>query len=126
MERTMSPMGGAEETIVCPNCGNRQVVSGIDTRCDRCGTLIDPSGRGKAGLLGGPTPAPSDPVQTTPAMASGGIGGVNDGTQVTRHVPTAVPGKPMAPFADAPAGHSTDEAQGLDPGAGPTLRGGGS
>lgn len=44
-------------------------------------------------------------------VGPGGIGGPNDGSQITHHASAAVPGKPMAPIADDPAGTSTDEAQ---------------
>ena len=127
MERMTAPIGGAEQMVVCPNCGNRQAMSGVDTRCDACGTLLDPTGSGKEGIVGGPIPGRADPMNVPPPMAAGGIGGTNDGTQVTRHVPTAVPGKPMAPIADDPAGNSTEEAQAMDaPASGGTAKRGGS
>ena len=53
MERMTAPIGGAEEMVVCPNCGNRQVMSGVDTRCDGCGTLLDPTGSSKQEIVGG-------------------------------------------------------------------------
>lgn len=78
-----------------------------------------------------PTPGtPAAPVQVDPLagqaepadvpapMAAGGIGGINDGTQVTHHSPTAIPGKPMAPITSDPAGNSTLEGQAMDPPAG--------
>ncbi len=114
MERMTAPIGGAEQMVVCPNCGNRQVMSGVDTRCDGCGTLLDPTGSSKQEIVGGRMAGQADPVQVPPTMAAGGIGGVTDGTQVTHHVPTAVPGKPMAPIADDPAGGSTMEGQAMD------------
>ncbi len=45
-----------------------------------------------------------DPADVAPEMVSGGIGGTPDGTQVTFQVPTANPGKPMAPITSDPAG----------------------
>ena len=127
MERMTAPIGGAEQMVVCPNCGNRQAMSGVDTRCDACGTLIDPSGSSKQEIVVGQGVGQADPVQVPPPMAAGGIGGTNDGTQVTHQVPTAVPGKPMAPVADDPAGNSTEEAQAMDaPASGGTAKRGGS
>ena len=69
----------------------------------------------------------ADPASVPAPEVAGGIGGTNDGTQVSHHVSTAVPGKPMAPIASDPAGSSTDEGQALDPpAAGPHAeRGGG-
>ena len=132
MERLNAPIGGAEQMIVCPNCGNRQVMAGVDSRCDRCGTLLDSTSSGtEAHSPIATTLAPSDPARVPPPMASGGLGGVNDGTQVSRHSPTAVPGKPMAPIEADRAGTFSDQergdnTQGMDPGPGPTLRGGGA
>ena len=114
MERMSAPVGGAEQVVVCPNCGNRQAFSGVDSRCDQCGTLLDPSGVSKQELAAAQPVGQADPAQVPPPMAAGGIGGVTDGTQVTQHVPTAVPGKPMAPIADQPAGNSTMEGQAMD------------
>ncbi|MDP9359592.1 MAG: hypothetical protein M3R02_30750 [Chloroflexota bacterium] len=87
--------------------------------------------RDSAGKATVPTPGtPAAPVQLDPLagqaepadvpapMASGGIGGVNDGTQVNHHSPTPVPGKPMAPIATDPAGNDTLEGQAMDPPAG--------
>lgn len=105
MDPAATPLGGAEQTVVCPNCGNRQGVSGVEMRCDRCGTLLDVAGGGE-GLPEVATAAPSDPEQTRPPMVAGGLGGVNDGTQVTVRPSAAVPGKPMTPIADGPAGGS--------------------
>lgn len=122
-----APIGGAEETVVCPNCGNRQTMSAVDARCDRCGTLLDDAAGGEIGSAIPPAPAPSDPDGVPPPMVAGGIGGTNDGTQVTRHPPTAVPGKPMSPIADDPAGTSTDEGRALDAPSSPARTvGGGS
>lgn len=113
MDPMTAPIGGDAQMVVCPSCGNRQAMSGVDARCDRCGTLLDPAGSGKEGITGGPIPGRADPAQVPPPMVSGGIGGTNDGTQVTHHVSSAVPGKPMAPIADDPAGHSTEEGQAM-------------
>ncbi len=127
MDRMTAPLGGAEQMVVCPNCGNRQAMSGVESRCDACGTLLDPSGGSKQEIVAGQGIGQADPVQVPPPMVAGGIGGVTDGTQVTHHVPTAVPGKPMAPIADDPAGGSTEEAQARDaPASGGTAKRGGS
>ena len=114
MERMSAPIAGAEQMVVCPNCGNRQGMSGVDTRCEGCGMLLDPSGASKQEIVAGQPVGQADPTQVPPAMAAGGIGGVTDGTQVPHHVPTAVPGKPMAPITDEPAGSSTMEGQAMD------------
>lgn len=114
MDTTDAPMGTGAKTLVCPNCGAEQAVSGIDARCERCGTLVDPAGSGKGGIVAVPTSAPADPDAVPPAMASGGIGGTNDGTQVVRHAPTAMPGKPMAPIAEEAAAHAADGAHRVD------------
>ncbi len=114
MDRMNAPLGGAEQRVVCPNCGNDQAMSGIDSRCDRCGTLLNPAGSGKAGMSNAEIPGQADPVNVPPAEAAGGIGGVSDGTQVSHHVTSAVPGKPMAPIADGPAGGSTMEGQAMN------------
>jgi ribosomal protein S27E len=113
MDPMTAPIGGDAQMVVCPNCGNRQAMSGVDARCDRCGTLLDPAGSGKQGLVNPRPVGVADPTQVPPATVAGGIGGTNDGTQVTHHVSTAVPGKPMAPIADDPAGHSTEEGQAM-------------
>ena len=127
MDRMTTPIGGDAQTLVCPNCGNRQAMSAVDARCDRCGTLLPAAGSGKQEIV---NPAPvgvADPTQVPAAMVAGGIGGTGDGTQVTHHVPSAVPGKPMAPIADDPAGSSTDEAQAMNtPAAGAHAERGGS
>ncbi len=60
----------------------------------------------------------AQPSDVPAPMVSGGIGGVNDGTQVTHRSPTPVPGKPMAPIATDPAGNDTLEGQAMDPPAG--------
>ena len=115
MDRMNAPIGGAEQMVACPNCGNRQAFSGIDSRCDRCGTLVNPAGSGQEGIPASASfPGQADPIQVPPAMARGGIGGVTDGTQVSHRVTSAVPGKPMAPIADDPAGGSSLEGQAMD------------
>ncbi len=127
MDPRATPLGGADQMVVCPNCGNRQDVSGIDARCDRCGTLFSPVGVGQQEIVNPQVVGQADPVQVPPAVVAGGIGGVNDGTQVTHQVPTAVPGKPMAPIADTAAGVGTLEAQAMDtPSSAPSAKRGGS
>ncbi len=127
MERMSAPVGGAEQDVVCPNCGNRQAVSGTEARCDRCGTSFSPVGVGQQAIVNPQVVGQADPVQVPPAVVAGGIGGVNDGTQVTHQVPTAVPGKPMAPIADTAAGVGTLEAQAMDtPSSAPSAKRGGS
>lgn len=89
--------------------------------------LLPATASGKQEIV---NPAPvgvADPTQVPAAMVAGGIGGVSDGTQVTHHVSSAVPGKPMAPIADDPAGSSTDEAQAMNtPASGAHAERGGS
>ena len=127
MDPRATPLGGAEQMVVCPNCGNRQAMSGTEGRCDRCGTLFSPVGVGQQGIVNPQVVGQADPVQVPPPMVAGGIGGVNDGTQVTHDVPTAVPGKPMAPIADTAAGVGTLEAQAMDtPSSAPSAKRGGS
>ena len=115
MDPMTSPIADTDRTLTCPNCGNQQAISGVGARCEQCGYQFDPSGSSKEGIVGTAMPGQGSPFDVPPAMASGGIGGVNDGTQVTHHVSTPVPGKPMAPIADDPAGGSTLEGQALDP-----------
>jgi hypothetical protein len=127
LDQSASRITAAEQLVVCPNCGNQQAMSGVDSRCDRCGMLLNPAGSGKEGIVGGPIPGRADPAQVPPPMASGGIGGVNDGTQVTRHTTSPVPGKPAAPITSDPAGSSTLEGQALDtPASGAHAERGGS
>jgi hypothetical protein len=49
-------------------------------------------------------PAQADPSNVAPSTVSGSLGDPTDGTQVPHHVPTAVPGKPMAPIGTAEGG----------------------
>lgn len=127
MDPMSAPIADTSYTYACPNCGNEQVVSGIDARCDRCGQLMNVAGGDRQGIVGTPIPGQADPVQVPPPMVAGGIGGVNDGTQVTHHVSSTVPGKPMAPIAGDPAGGSTLEGQAMDtPIAGANAERGGS
>ena len=109
-----SPITADRQFVVCPNCGNEQALSGADARCDRCGTLLNPAGSGKDVIPGTALPGQADPVHVPPPMASGGLGGTSDGTQVTHHVASPVPGKPVVPTAEDPAGGSTLEGQALD------------
>ena len=64
----------------------------------------------------GGLPAQADPSAVNPPMVGGGLGDVNDGTQVPLQTSTAVPGKPMAPSTATtdPAGGSTLEGQAMD------------
>jgi len=81
---------------------------------DLGGVMDEVAVEDETGDVGAPGVGSSDPDSVPPPMASGGLGGVNDGTQVTRHPATPVPGKPMAPIADDPAGNSTEEGQAMD------------
>lgn len=60
----------------------------------------------------------ADPTEVADPMASGGLGGTQDGTQVPHHSPTAVPGKPMAPIAGAQDGTDELNEQAMDRGSG--------
>lgn len=60
----------------------------------------------------------ADPTEVAAPIVSGGLGGTPDGTQVPHHSPTAVPGKPMAPIADAPSGNDPLNEQAMDRGSG--------
>jgi len=114
VDRMNAPIGGAERTVVCPNCGNRVAASGIEQRCDRCGYQLDPAASADEGIVGGAIPGEAYPTDVAPPPASGGVGGVTDGTQVVHRATSAVPGKPMAPIAADPAGGSTLEGQAMD------------
>lgn len=113
-DATATPLGGAEQMVVCPNCGNRQAMSGIESRCDRCGTLLNPVGSDNEGIINPDVVGVADPVTVSSPMVTGEFGGVSDGTQVTHHASSAVPGKPMAPIASDPVGSSTLEGQAMD------------
>lgn len=69
----------------------------------------------------------ADPTDVNPPMVSGGLGGTraNDGTQVVRDFPGAVPGKPQAPISAGGGSLSSGvdplEGQGMDRGAGDGL-----
>lgn len=128
MDSMSAPIGGDAQMVACPNCGNRQAMSGSDARCDRCGTLLEAAGGGEGGIDNPRPVGVADPSRVPPPIVSGGIGGTSDGTQVTHRVSSAVPGKPMAPIADDPAGHSTEEGQamGTPSSPAPSVRGGGA
>jgi hypothetical protein len=114
MERTHGSVDDVGQVAVCPNCGHRQVFTALDSRCDACGFLVDPVTTGQGEIVSEEPVGVSDPADVAPAMASGGIGGTPDGTQVTFQVPTAVPGKPMAPIADNPAGSDSFAPEAMD------------
>lgn len=85
------------------------------TESDEAATIRDAAkATGTEGLVGIQGVGPADPASVPPPEVSGGLGGTNDGTQVAHHSSTAVPGKPMAPITNDPAGGSTDEAQAMD------------
>lgn len=76
--------------------------------------------------VGSTIPDKADPSIVAPSSVSGGIGGPpTDGTQVPHHVPTAVPGKPMAPIASAEGGVD-DITPTMDPPSGTHAERGGS
>ncbi len=114
MERDQGSVADVGQVTVCPNCGNKQVFTAIDSRCDACGFLVDPVLMGQGEIASRQPVGVSDPTDVAPAMASGGIGGTPDGTQVTFRVPTAVPGKPMAPIASDPAGNDSFAPEAMD------------
>ena len=114
MERNSGSVDDVGQVTACPNCGNQQVFSAIDSRCDACGFLIDPTTMGQREIVSEQPVGVSDPTDVAPAMVSGGIGGTPDGTQVTFHVPTNVPGKPMAPIASEPAGNDSFAPEAMD------------
>ena len=118
MDHGQTPITGKKRSMACLNCGASQEITGIESRCSQCGTLLTPP-TGELGSVGAPLAAPMDPLSVPPPSVAGGLGGVSDGTQVTHHATSAVPGKPVAPIADSPVGNSTDEAQAMDPPAGP-------
>lgn len=121
------PLAATAQRVVCPNCGTEQDLLAVDQTCANCGHTFGSTDSGRRQLQNAPTSAPSDPATVAAPMVSGGIGGVSDGTQVTHHVSSAVPGKPMAPIADEPSGSSTDEAQAMDtPASSPHAERGGS
>ena len=127
MDRMNQPIDDTAQMVVCPVCGNQQTMSGVDDRCDRCGALLNPAGSDKEGVVGGPIPGKADPEQVPPAMVAGGIGRTTDGTQVPQRVPSAIPGKPMAPTARDPLAGTPLEGQEVDrPTLGRQAAGGGS
>ena len=114
MDPMRVPIGADVETVVCPNCANRQGISGIAAKCERCGYEFDPTLLQAAGVAGGPIAGESSPWDAASPIVAGGLGGETDGTQVVHHSTSAVPGKPMAPIADDSAGGSTLEGQAMD------------
>ena len=118
MGHGQTPITGKTRSMACPNCGASQAITGIESRCSQCGTLLTPP-TGRMGSVDASLSAPMDPLSVPPPSVAGGLGGVSDGTQVTHHVTSADPGKPVAPIAESPVGRSTDEAQAMDPPAGP-------
>ena len=127
MDRMNAPIDDSGQLVVCPVCGNQQLMSGIEDRCDQCGALLNQAGSDKEGIVGGPIASKADPVEEPPAIAAGGMGRMTDGTQAPRKVPTAIPGKPMAPIARGPLAGTPSEGQEVDGSAfGGQVEGGGS
>ncbi len=126
MERSSGSVDDVGHVSACPNCGHEQVFSAIDSRCDACGFLIDPTTMGQREIVSEQPVGVGDPADVAPAMASGGIGGTPDGTQVTFQVPTAIPGKPMAPMASDPAGSDSFAPEAMETADGGHAKGGGS
>jgi hypothetical protein len=116
MDRSQESVDAVGQVGVCPNCGHRQVFSAINSRCDACGSLVDSTMLGQGEVASEEPVGVGDPADVAPAMASGGIGDTPDGTQVTFQVPTAVPGKPMAPNMDDPAGNDSFAQEAMEPG----------
>ena len=108
------PLDAARQRVVCPNCGAEQLLRGLDARCESCGHLLENVNAGPRQQATAAMPGQADPLTVPAPMASGGIGGDSDGTQVTHRATSAVPGKPMAPIAEDPAGSSTLEGQAMD------------
>lgn len=97
----------AGQWVVCPHCGHRQWMTANDATCDVCGEQIHAVESGETAITGGPMPGKEDATEVAPPPASGGIGRPTDGTQAPLQVPTAIPGKPMAPIANEPAGRDS-------------------
>ena len=124
MDRDATDITDTRRMAVCPNCGNQQAVDAVGARCDRCGSALDAAGYDTQ-QLGSPVPDQADSITVAPPSVSGGIGRPTDGTQVPHHVPTSVPGKPMAPITDTPFGNDDITPVG-DPGSGPHAERGGT
>ncbi len=79
-------------------------------------TAIHDAGKatGSEGIVGLEGAGTADPASVPAPEVAGGPGGTSDGSQVAHHSSTAVPGKPMAPIANDPAGSSTEEVQAMD------------
>jgi len=101
------PMEDTGQWVICPNCGHRQWMTANDAICDSCGQEIHAATSGETAIEGEPIPGVYDPSDVAPPPASGGIGRTTDGTQAPLQVPTAIPGKPMAPIANSPAGRDS-------------------
>jgi hypothetical protein len=124
MDRDQEIVTDTKRLAVCPNCGNRQVVDAVEARCNRCGApLVAASYETQS--IGSEAPEQAYPIEVAPPTVSGGIGRPTDGTQTPHRVPTPVPGKPMAPFADTQAG-TDDITTTMDPPHGPHAERGGS
>lgn len=124
MDRNQEELTGTRQYAVCPNCGNRQQVDAVDARCSRCGASLV-AGSYETQSIGSAVPNQADPVAVAPPMVSGGIGRQTDGTQTPHRVPTPVPGKPMAPFAETHYG-TDDITPTMDPPHGPHVERGGT
>lgn len=118
------PLDAVGQIVVCPRCGLRQRLTGVDATCQRCGERLTPVTVGPQSITGQPFRGKADPTDVTPPTVGGGIGGVNDGTQVTHRPHEAIPGKPMAPTTNEPAGSDTLLGETMDPPAEPAKRGG--
>jgi predicted RNA-binding Zn-ribbon protein involved in translation (DUF1610 family) len=123
MDRDKTEITETRTYAVCPNCGNRQLVDAAVARCNRCGApLVSAAYETQAD--GSTMPVQADPSAVASPEASGGIGRETEGTQTPHHVPTSVPGKPMAPIASTPFG-TDDITPTMDPSHGPHVERGG-
>jgi hypothetical protein len=124
MDRNPGDVTDTKRLAVCPNCGNRQMVDAVDARCERCGApLVARSYETQS--IGSAVPDQADPIAVAPPTVSGGIGRPTDGTQTPHRVPTPVPGKPMAPFAETHVG-TDDITPTMNPSPGPHAERGGA
>ena len=107
MDAMNEPIEATKQWVICPHCGRGQWMTADDATCIYCGEQIHEVESGETAITGEPMPGEEDTTEVAPPPASGGIGRTTDGTQVPLQVPTAVPGKPMAPIANEPAGRDT-------------------